>query len=177
MLGLLKHTFSKYDSSIAKIVYPVFVRPHLEFATASWNALLEKDVLVLEKVQRKATKTSDLRGLSYEQRLRLYGITDLKTRRKRGDLIQVYKLVYGLEEIRWTNSSWIDFNGRTNDGPKLKSERYTVPARFHVLLNRVATDWNSLKLTTRRAPNVASFKSALDREMSGHVYRTSIYKR
>ena len=29
--------------------------------------------------------------MKYEQRLKVYGLTDLKTRRERGDLIQFYK--------------------------------------------------------------------------------------
>ena len=41
----------------------------------------------------------ELRGCEYPERLRRLGYTDLETRRKRRDLIQIYKLVNGLEEV------------------------------------------------------------------------------
>jgi hypothetical protein len=33
ILGLMKHTFRCYNNNIAKIVYPVFVRPLLEYGS------------------------------------------------------------------------------------------------------------------------------------------------
>ena len=41
----------------------------------------------------------DLRTMSYEDRLETLGLTKLELRRKRGDLIQIYKIVNGLEEV------------------------------------------------------------------------------
>ena len=42
--------------------------------------------------------------LSYEERLKRMNITSLKDRRVRGDLIEMYKVVRGLDEIEWTKS-------------------------------------------------------------------------
>ena len=33
VLGLMKNIFSSWSDEIAKIIYPTFVRPHLEFAS------------------------------------------------------------------------------------------------------------------------------------------------
>ena len=41
----------------------------------------------------------ELKRKNYYERLRILGITDLESRRKRGDLIQIYKLVNGVEEV------------------------------------------------------------------------------
>ena len=41
----------------------------------------------------------ELKGLEYPERLEKLGYTDLETRRKRGDLIQLYKIANGLEEV------------------------------------------------------------------------------
>ena len=57
----------------------------------------------IEKVQIRASKIpKELYNLSYEERLKRLNITSLKDRRVRGDLIEIYKVVRGLDEIEWT---------------------------------------------------------------------------
>ena len=41
----------------------------------------------------------ELRGLEYEERLKIFGITSLETRRKRGDLLQIFKIKKGFEDV------------------------------------------------------------------------------
>ena len=65
-----------------------------------WSPYLVKDIECLEKVQRRAIKL--VQGLKYKQyddRLKLLGITSLKKRRIRGDLIQVFRRVKGLTQL------------------------------------------------------------------------------
>ena len=58
----------------------------------------------IEKMQARATKIpGSMRNLGYERRLRRWGINRLEDRRVRGDLIQMYKSVNGLNEIKWEN--------------------------------------------------------------------------
>jgi len=61
---------------------------------------LRKDVACLEKVQRRAAKlVRGLKDKSYEDRLRILGITSLEERRNRGDLIQVFRIVKGFDKV------------------------------------------------------------------------------
>ena len=44
---------------------------------------------------------------NYEKRLEILGLTDLKTRREKGDFIQIYKIVHGLEKVNWCDENKI----------------------------------------------------------------------
>ncbi len=57
-------------------LYRVIVRPQLKYCIHAWRSYLRKDIDMLEKVQRIATKLSPgFRDLSYEQRLNEGGLT------------------------------------------------------------------------------------------------------
>ena len=57
-------------------------------------------VCVLEKIEKIPTKMiSELRDLSYEERLKECGLTTLETRQLRGDKIEVSKILNGYENI------------------------------------------------------------------------------
>ena len=53
-----------------KQLYTNYVRPHLEYAVATWSPYKKEDKFTLEKVKRRATRViKSLEGLSYEERL------------------------------------------------------------------------------------------------------------
>lgn len=85
------------------IINPAFIRPHLEYAAYVWNDLSKADTLRIEKNQQRATKlVIGLKTKIYEDRLKELNLTTLGVvldRRKRGDLIQVFKLMRGLEDM------------------------------------------------------------------------------
>ena len=55
---------------------------------------------MLEKVQRRATRiVPELQGLNYELRLIELGLTTLWRWRYRGDLIEVFKIVHGFDNL------------------------------------------------------------------------------
>ena len=55
---------------------------------------------MLEKVQRRATRSIPMmRKLSYETRLKKIGITTLKMRRIRADMIQLFKIFNKIEAV------------------------------------------------------------------------------
>ena len=55
---------------------------------------------MLKRIQRRATKIiPELRDFSYEERLKEYGLTNLETRRLRGDQIEVFKILNGYKNI------------------------------------------------------------------------------
>ena len=74
----------------------------MEYAVAAWNPYLRKDVDKLERVQRRATKVAHcMRNKTYEERLVAFNLTTLEERRIRGDLIQLFKINRGIEQVNW----------------------------------------------------------------------------
>ena len=102
ILGQMLNTFKYFTSDVVKIVYPTYIRPHLEFASSVWNALSKGDLDKLERMQKRVTRQAyDLRGLEYEDRMAKLDLTTIELRRLRGDLIQYYKIRNGLDDIKF----------------------------------------------------------------------------
>jgi len=100
VIGMVRRAFRKLDIPDFRLIYNTYIRPHLEFCIQAWSPHYIKDIEVLENVQKAATKlVPKLRMFSYSTRLRMLGITSLKERRVRGDMIKVYKLMTGKEQI------------------------------------------------------------------------------
>ncbi len=56
VLGQLKQCIKTWNVHTFRTLYTTFVRPHLEYAASAWNPYRTKDIKLLEKVQRRATK-------------------------------------------------------------------------------------------------------------------------
>ena len=77
------------------------VRPHLDYCSSVRCPHLQKDINLLEKVQKRATRMVEgFRGMDYLSRLKGMMLTTLEARRLRADLIEVFKIVKGFEGLR-----------------------------------------------------------------------------
>ena len=75
------------------------VRPHLEYCVQTWRPHLQKDINMVERVQKRVVRMiSEMTG-SYEQKLKQLGFTTLETRRLHGDLIAVFKIFKGFDKL------------------------------------------------------------------------------
>ena len=165
ILGIIKRSFLHMSKEAFLVLYKTYVRPHLEYCVQVWSPYLQRDKDVIEKVQRRATKiVPELRNLSYEERLVQLKLTTLENRRVRGDLIEVFKFVKGIENV----SIDVFFQHRLYQG--LRGHPYTLELnRCHYNMrkfffsNRVVTLWNSLPLHVVSSPDVLNFKINYDR--------------
>ena len=86
---MMRRNIKWKDKDVIVRLYKAMMRPKLEYCVQAWSPNLLKDIELLERVQRRATKMIDgYRQLSYEERLRKRGLTTLVEIRVRGDLIE-----------------------------------------------------------------------------------------
>ncbi|CAM4639967.1 unnamed protein product [Lepidochelys kempii] len=84
MLGIIKKGIDNRTENIIFPLYKSMVRPHLEYCVQMWSPHLKKDLLELEKVQKRATKI--IRGMEwfpYEERIIRLGLFSLEDTAKR----------------------------------------------------------------------------------------------
>ena len=91
ILGLIRRNITYKDKLIVPL-YKAIVKPHSEYCIQAWRPYRKKYIDTPERIHRKATKMiPELRDLSYEERLTECGLTTQKTRRLRGNQIEVLR--------------------------------------------------------------------------------------
>ena len=161
---LARRSFKHMTKYLFVTLYRAYVRPHLEFCVQASSPYMVKDIDSLEKVQRRATKlVTSLAKLTYEQRLRHLRLHSLYCWRQRGDLIETFKILNGLENEEASNFFEMRQPGRTSGHTlnifKPKARLLTRQRLFSI---RVIDHWNGLPQTVVHAKTVPQFKARLD---------------
>ena len=163
MLGIIRRTFNYINKDMFQRLYKALVRSHLEYGNVIWYPYLKRQSIQIEKIQRRATKlVPECKDLKYEERLKLLKLYSLKGRRIRGDLIQVYKIFQGIDDIDSKILPMATYNSTRNQGFKIRTRYCKRDIRKYTFSNRVAETWNSLPLETKNAPTLNSFKNRID---------------
>ena len=90
IIGLIRKNITIKEKKLIIPLYKAVVRPHLEYCIQTWRPYRKKDIDMLERIQRRATKMiPKLRDLSYEERLKDCCLTTLETRWFRGDKFKI----------------------------------------------------------------------------------------
>ncbi|GAA53533.1 hypothetical protein CLF_110432 [Clonorchis sinensis] len=93
VLGMIRRTFSRITLTDVQILYGAYVRPLLEYANPVVYSGRTKDVILIERVQRAATKlVAGLKSMDYGTRPAALDLFPLEYRRLREDLILTYAL-------------------------------------------------------------------------------------
>ena len=158
-------------------LYKTFVRPRLEFSVAAWNPWNETDIQSMENVQRRLVRLlSDVRGTTYEERVRDAGLSTLEERRERGDMIEVFKTLRRInnvdanrwfkivgEEVRPLRSNTLVVEGEEKRRENvLEVERCNLEVRKNFFVVRAAKKWNELPDQVKEATSTNGFKNAYD---------------
>ena len=172
ILAVIRRSFRRIDKTTLPILYKTLVRPHLEYGNLSWGPFNRADQILLEKVQRRATRlVRSIRHLPYSERLRQLEIPSLYYRRRRGDMIRLYQIFNSAVDLEHTQLFERDTSNRTRGHPfKLLKPRADTRVRRHAFGVRSINDWNGLPAQVVTAPSTSSFKARLDTHWAASVY-------
>eukprot|EP00061_Rhincodon_typus_P005792 g25737.t1 len=89
-------------------LFRTLVRPHLKYCDKFARLpSYRKDIIKLERVERGFTRMLlGMEGFNYKEKLDRLGLFSLESRRLRGDLIEVYKIMTGIDRVDGGLLSW-----------------------------------------------------------------------
>ena len=148
VLGLIRRNIVYKEKELIIPLYKTIVRSHLGYCIRAWRPYRKKDIDMLERVQRRATKIiQKLRNIIYEMRLKECGLTTLETRRLRGDKIEVK-----VKEQRTTREH----------GITLAKKQCRLDIRTFSFSQRTVNEWNRLSADCIGTSNVNMFRNKID---------------
>ena len=178
-LGMILRSFHFRTKDTLVSLFKTFVRSKLEFSVGAWSPWTKRDEEILENEQKRMIRSiSDCRGRTYEEKLLKVGLTTLAERRKRGDLIEAYKTLRGINNM--TRDDWFEIrcnevsrptraNTVVEEGVERKKTKtmYKKAASGEIRNNfytiQVVRPWNELPEEVKTAGSVNAFKSAYDK--------------
>ena len=158
-LGMITRSFHYRTKEVLIPLYKTFVRPMLEYAVGAWRPWQQGDIDSIEKVQKRVMRmVSNARGAGYEERLSEVGLTTLEERRARGDMVETFKTLSGMNRV--VASEWFDMqeeearptraNAVVVEGEMVRKKKVLVGQRANLEVRknfftvRVANEWNRL---------------------------------
>ena len=138
--------------------------PHLEYAVQFWSPSLRKDIERLEAVQARATKLiPSIRHLGYVRRLERLNLYSLEKRRLRGQLIETFKMLKGVNNIDYRHLFTFSNNRTRSNGWKLELKRFNTSQCGNFFTYKIAPIWNRLPAEAVNSASVEQFKIELDK--------------
>jgi hypothetical protein len=124
MLGVVKRTFTNINKEVMIPLFKGMIRPHLEYASCVWSPSMKYLKTSIENVQRRATKLiPELKTKSYEERLRILKLPSLCYRRRRSDILQMYKIIHNIDHMKEGLSCRICGENQMFEATKSKTTR------------------------------------------------------
>ena len=137
----------------------------MEYASTVAHPVYKKDEDKLEGAQRRASRIlPGYKELSYRERLRALQLPTLKYRRKRADMLQVWRIIHRKDDLDESNFFQRKEESRTRGHPlKLSKTHNRTKIRSQVFSQRIVNMWNALPESVVCAPTLNSCKSRLEK--------------
>ena len=165
VIGLIGRSFEYKSKDTILTLYNSLVRPLLEYCVQAWCPYYQKDIEKLERVQRRVTKmVPSLRNKTYGDRLKELNLFSLTQRRLRGDLIQVFKIIKGIDNIDCSKYFTLDLSNYTRgNGCKIVGKPFNSHESKNSFFHRTVNLWNGLPRDVIDCNTVEAFKLRLDK--------------
>ena len=123
---------------------------------------------------------SDVKGKTYEEKLKDTGLTTLKERRVRGDLIETFKVMKGMnrtDKNKWfvirsqnttrttQSTTSVSDEGEVKRDDVMFKEHVRLDVRKNFFCERVVNQWNALPDIVRNQETTNAFKNQYDNWM------------
>ena len=139
------------------------VRPVVEYCSSVWYPTRKSDSLLIEKVQRQASKfVPYLKYLPYEQRLSSLSLPSLQFRRDRMELVSTFCIIKGIDHVSWEDFfEFGHYPSTRQNSLKLYQPRVSRKVGQSSFVNRSVKSWTTLPDRVVLVNDVAAFKTAL----------------
>ena len=164
ILGYIKRQFKTRKKDTIITLYKALVRPHLEYAVQFWSPSQRKDIEKLEAVQARATKLiPSIKHIGYQRRLERLNLYSLEKRRLRGQLIETFKILKGINNIDYRCLFSRSNNQTRSNGWKLEQKRFNTSHCGNFFSYKIPSFWNKLPAEVVNSTTVNQFKNRLDK--------------
>ena len=102
LLRNIRVTFTSVDEDMIKKLITTLVRPRLDYVATIWSSSGGGEKKKKKKHKKNGENTelpTNLREMSYKERLQILGFITLEQRMERGNIIAVYRVMKGLEKL------------------------------------------------------------------------------
>jgi len=103
-----------------------------------------------------------MKELSYEERLQRLQLTTLETRRLRGDLLEMFKIMKGKEDVREEDFFMRRISNTRGHTLKLYQGSCRTDTRKYSFSRRAVGEWNKLPDVVVEQERLEGFKRELD---------------
>ena len=173
IIGLVRRKFSYIDKSLFLTLYKSIIRSHIDYGNLIYFPTTKKNKQILENAQRRATRlVPELRGLTYEDRLRELNLTTLEYRRNRYDLIQTFRIIKNFDDVDLSRFFRFSSNDLRGHSLKLEKPKAKKSTRLNAFAHRVITPWNDLPADIVNSNTVDTFKRKLDKHWWNRRFNT-----
>ena len=162
--NLIHKCFLHKDPKFLKQMFQTFVIPIAEFASQVWSPYLEKDIILLEKIQRNFTKRiPGFAQLDYKSRLERLELSTMEFRRLVNDLVLVYKIINSKVYLDTEKMFSISATITRGHQFKLFKIRSKINCHKNFFTQRVVDTWNKLPIEVVNKASLLGFKVAVRR--------------
>jgi ribonuclease P/MRP protein subunit RPP40 len=160
--GMIRRAFPSAACALRWPAFQSYVMPIIMYLSQAWHPKLKRDILLLEKVQQRFTKSiRELRGLTYVDRLRELQALTVANRLVYADMVFVHKCLYGKINVDISDLGLVSLASCTRANGCRLTQRHSNSKTSQLFCIRAACKWNKLPPALVSCRSLSMFKILL----------------